>query len=169
MARLQLPPDQGKMASVKHHRLVVTQQQHGSAMPTALMEKCHRKGIRMTSQRQVIVSVIGDSEDHPDVDELYRRSVHEDNTISIATVYRTVKLLEEAGVIERLEFGDGRARYEEAGEHHEHLVDVETGEVIEFYHAELEALKEQIAKEMGYELVDHRLELFGRKLPDNQS
>ena len=78
-------------------------------MPTALMEKCHKKGIRMTSQRQVIVSVIGDSEDHPDVDELYRRAVDEDSTISIATVYRTVKLLEEAGVIERLEFGDGRA------------------------------------------------------------
>ena len=84
--------------------------------------------------------------------------------VSIATVYRTVKLLEEAGIIERLEFGDGRARYEEAGEHHEHLVDLETGEVIEFYHAELEALKEQVAHEMGYELVDHRLELFGRKL-----
>ena len=138
-------------------------------MPTALMEKCHKKGIRMTNQRQVIVGIIGDSEDHPDVAELYRRAVDEDSTISIATVYRTVKLLEEAGVIERLEFGDGRARYEEAGEHHEHLVDVETGEVIEFYHAELEALKEQIAKEMGYELVDHRLELFGRKLRDNKS
>ena len=93
-----------------------------------------------------------------------RRAVEQDNTISLATVYRTVKLLEEAGVIERLEFGDGRARYEEAGEHHEHLVDVETGDVIEFYHAELEALKEQVAREMGYELVDHRLELFGRKL-----
>lgn len=118
----------------------------------------------MTNQRQVIISVIADSDDHPDVDELYRRSVTQDSTISIATVYRTVKLLEEAGVIDRLEFGDGRARYEESGEHHEHLVDVETGEVIEFYHAELEALKEQIAREMGYELVDHRLELFGRKL-----
>ena len=119
----------------------------------------------MTSQRQVIIGVIGDSEDHPDVDQLYHRAVAEDSTISIATVYRTVKLLEDAGVIEKLEFGDGRARYEEAGQHHEHLVDVETGEVIEFYHAELEALKEQVAREMGYELVDHRLELFGRKLP----
>ena len=106
------------------------------------------------------------SADHPDVDELYRRSAEQDSTISIATVYRTVKLLEEAGVIVRLEFGDGRA-YEEAGEHHEHLVDVETGEVLEFYHAELEALKEQVAREMGYELVDHRLELFGRKLKSN--
>ena len=94
--------------------------------------------------------------------------VKEDTTISIATVYRTVKLLEEAGVIDRLEFGDGRARYEESGEHHEHLVDVETGEVIEFYHAELEALREQIAHEMWYELVDHRLELFGRKINQNK-
>ena len=118
----------------------------------------------MTSQRQIIVGVIEESEDHPDVDQLYRRAVQEDETISIATVYRTVKLLEEAGVIDRIEFGDGRARYEESGEHHEHLVDVETGDVIEFYHTELEALKEQVAREMGYELVDHRLELFGRKL-----
>ena len=137
-------------------------------MSKGLLEKCLGRGIRMTSQRQVIVGVIGDAEDHPDVDELYRRAVNEDSTISIATVYRTVNLLEEAGVIDRLEFGDGRARYEESGEHHEHLVDVETGEVIEFYHAELEALKEQIANEMGYELVDHRLELFGRKLPSGK-
>ena len=133
-------------------------------MPTALLEKCHKKGIRMTSQRQVIVGVIGDSEDHPDVDELYRRAVDEDSTISIATVYRTVKLLEEAGVIERLEFGDGRARYEEAGEHHEHLVDVETGEIIEFQDEALEEMKRQVALKMGYELVDHRLELFGKKI-----
>ena len=133
-------------------------------MSTTLMEKCLAKGIRVTSQRQIIVGVIEESEDHPDVDQLYRRAVQEDDTISIATVYRTVKLLEEAGVIDRIEFGDGRARYEESGEHHEHLVDVETGDVIEFYHAELEALKEQVAREMGYELVDHRLELFGRKL-----
>jgi len=133
-------------------------------MSNTLMEKCLAKGIRVTSQRQIIVGVIEESEDHPDVDQLYRRAVQEDETISIATVYRTVKLLEEAGVIDRIEFGDGRARYEESGEHHEHLVDVETGDVIEFYHAELEALKEQVAREMGYELVDHRLELFGRKL-----
>ncbi|MGC6536868.1 MAG: Fur family transcriptional regulator [Candidatus Puniceispirillaceae bacterium] len=117
----------------------------------------------MTSQRQVIVKVIEDSEDHPDVDQLYQRSVAVDGTISIATVYRTVKLLEEAGVIERLEFGDGRSRYEESGEHHEHLVDIETGEVIEFYDEELEKMKIAIAEKMGYELVDHRLELFVRK------
>ena len=91
------------------------------------------------------------------------RSVELDNTISIATVYRTVKLLEEAGLIERLEFGDGRSRYEEAGEHHEHLVDIETGEVHEFYNEELETLKTEIAREMGYDLIDHRLELYGKK------
>ena len=118
----------------------------------------------MTAQRQIIIKVIEGSDDHPDVDQLYIRSVAQDDTISIATVYRTVKLLEEVGVIERIEFGDGRSRYEEAGEHHEHLIDIESGEVIEFYHAELEKLKAKIAEDMGYELVDHRLELFGRKL-----
>ncbi len=132
-------------------------------MSDTLLEKCLSQNIRMTTQRQVIVKVIEGSEDHPDVDLLYRRSVKVDDTISIATVYRTVKLLEEAGVIERLEFGDGRARYEESGEHHEHLVDIETGEVIEFYNEELEEMKRSIAEQMGYELVDHRLELFVRK------
>ena len=133
-------------------------------MGAGLIDKCLKNGIRMTSQRQIILEVIEGSEDHPDVDQLYQRAVEQDRTISIATVYRTVKLLQEAAVIDRLEFGDGRSRYEESGEHHEHLIDVETGEVMEFYHAELEALKEKIAREMGYELVDHRLELFGRKL-----
>ena len=133
-------------------------------MTNALLKKCLNNGIRMTNQRQIIIGVIENSEDHPDVDQLYRRAVEEDTTISIATVYRTVKLSEEAGIIDRIEFGDGRARYEESGKHHEHLVDVETGEVIEFYHAELEALKEKIAHEMGYVLVDHRLELFGRRI-----
>ena len=132
-------------------------------MSDTLLDKCLSQNIRMTTQRQVIVKVIEGSEDHPDVDLLYRRSVKVDDTISIATVYRTVKLLEEAGVIERLEFGDGRARYEESGEHHEHLVDIETGEVIEFYNEELEEMKRSIAEQMGYELVDHRLELFVRK------
>ena len=132
-------------------------------MSETLLEKCLSQNIRMTSQRQIIIKVIEESEDHPDVDLMYRRSVEIDDTISIATVYRTVKLLEEAGVIERLEFGDGRARYEESGEHHEHLVDVESGEVIEFYHEALEEMKRKVAEEMGYELVDHRLELFGRK------
>ena len=133
-------------------------------MSRPITQRCEAKGLRMTGQRRVVAKVLEESEDHPDVEELYTRASAIDEAISLATVYRTVKLLEEAGVIERLEFGDGRARYEEAGEHHEHLVDVETGDVIEFYHAELEALKEQVAREMGYELVDHRLELFGRKI-----
>lgn len=132
-------------------------------MSDSLLQKCLARNIRMTSQRGTIIKVIEQSEDHPDVDLLYRRSVELDNTISIATVYRTMKLLEEAGVVERLEFGDGRARYEESGDHHEHLVDVETGEVIEFFDAELEEMKRAIAEKMGYVLVDHRLELFGRK------
>jgi Fur family ferric uptake transcriptional regulator len=132
-------------------------------MSESLLERCLAKNIRMTSQRQIIIQVLEDSDDHPDVDQLYLRAVEFDNTISIATVYRTVKLLEEADLIERLEFGDGRSRYEEAGEHHEHLVDVETGEVHEFYNEELETLKAEIAREMGYDLIDHRLELYGKK------
>ena len=132
-------------------------------MSDTLLSRCLAKNIRMTSQRQIIIPVIEESDDHPDVDQLYLRSVELDNTISIATVYRTVKLLEEAGLIERLEFGDGRSRYEEAGEHHEHLVDIETGEVHEFYNEELETLKTEIAREMGYDLIDHRLELYGKK------
>ena len=132
-------------------------------MSDKLLSRCLAKNIRMTSQRQIIIQVIEESDDHPDVDQLYLRSVEFDNTISIATVYRTVKLLEEAGLIERLEFGDGRSRYEEAGEHHEHLVDIETGEVHEFYNEELETLKTEIAREMGYDLIDHRLELYGKK------
>ena len=132
-------------------------------MSDPLLSRCLAKNIRMTSQRQIIIQVIEESDDHPDVDQLYLRSVELDNTISIATVYRTVKLLEEAGLIERLEFGDGRSRYEEAREHHEHLVDIETGEVFEFYNEELETLKTEIAREMGYDLIDHRLELYGKK------
>ena len=132
-------------------------------MSDPLLSRCLAKDIRMTSQRQIIIQVIEESDDHPDVDQLYLRSVEFDNTISIATVYRTVKLLEEAGLIERLEFGDGRSRYEEAGEHHEHLVDIETGEVHEFYNEELETLKTEIARDMGYDLIDHRLELYGKK------
>ena len=132
-------------------------------MSDTLLSRCLAKNIRMTSQRQIIIQVIEESDDHPDVDQLYLRSVELDNTISIATVYRTVKLREEAGLIERLEFGDGRSRYEEAGEHHEHLVDIETGEVHEFYNEQLETLKTEIAREMGYDLIDHRLELYGKK------
>ena len=129
-----------------------------------LYDKCLKVGLRMTLPRKIILEVIEDSEDHPDVEEMYRRAVQRDKSISIATVYRTIKLFEEAGIIERLDIGDGRARYEEAGEHHEHLVDVETGEIIEFQDNELEEMKKAVALKMGYELVDHRLELFGKKI-----
>ena len=118
----------------------------------------------MTLPRKIILEVIEDSADHPDVDEMYRRAVEKDRSISIATVYRTIKLFEEAGIIERLDIGDGRSRYEEAGEHHEHLIDVESGEIIELQNEELEEMKRQVALNMGYELVDHRLELFGKKI-----
>ena len=132
-----------------------------------LLKKCQKRGLKLTSQREVVISILENSEDHPDVDELFRRATEIDKSVSIATVYRTVKLLEDANFIEKLEFGDGKARYEESGEHHEHLIDVETGEVIEFIDNELEELKEKIALKMGYELVDHRLELFGKKLKIN--
>ena len=129
-----------------------------------LYDKCLKVGLRMTLPRKVILEVIESSEDHPDVEEMYRRAVEKDKSISIATVYRTIKLFEEAGIIEKLDIGDGRARYEEAGEHHEHLVDVETVEIIEFQDEALEEMKRQVALKMGYELVDHRLELFGKKI-----
>ena len=133
-------------------------------------EKCKEKGVRLTDQRKIIAKVISDSKqtfgskDHPDVDELHKRASLIDKKISIATVYRTIKLFEEAGIIEKLDIGDGRSRYEEAGEHHEHLIDVESGEIIEFQNEELEEMKRQVALNMGYELVDHRLELFGKKI-----
>ena len=129
-----------------------------------LLEKCQKRGFKLTNQRELVISILENSEDHPDVDELFTRALERDKSVSIATVYRTVKLLEDANFIEKLEFGDGRARYEETGEHHEHLIDVETGEVIEFIDHELEKLKEKIANRMGYKLVEHKLELFGKKI-----
>ncbi|MBT6313838.1 MAG: transcriptional repressor [Alphaproteobacteria bacterium] len=131
---------------------------------TKLEKACEDKGLKMTEQRRVIARVIADAEDHPDVETVYRRATAVDPRISIATVYRSLKLFEDANVLVRHDFGEGRARYEETGDHHEHLIDIETGEVIEFMHQELEALKERVANELGYELVDHRLELYGRKL-----
>lgn len=126
---------------------------------------CHDKGMRMTEQRRIIARVIADSEDHPDVEELYRRTSAIDARISIATVYRTVKLFEDAGILERLAFRDGRARYEESPErHHDHLIDLHTGEVIEFRNEEIEKLQEIVARELGFKLVDHRLELYGVRL-----
>ena len=123
---------------------------------------CAEKGLRITEQRRVIARVLSDADDHPDVETLYERSSAIDSGISIATVYRTVRLFEEAGILDRHDFGDGRARYEAAPEaHHDHLIDVETGKVIEFVDPELEALQKLIAEKLGYRLVDHRMELYG--------
>ncbi len=123
---------------------------------------CVEKGMRMTDQRRVVARVLSTSHDHPDVEELYRRAHALDPHISIATVYRTVRLFEEAGIIARHDFRDGRSRYEEAPEtHHDHLIDMKTGQVIEFVDPEIEALQEVIARRLGYRLVDHRLELYG--------
>jgi Fur family transcriptional regulator, ferric uptake regulator len=126
---------------------------------------CAEKGLRITEQRRVIARVISDSEDHPDVETLHARASSIDSGISIATVYRTVRLFEEAGILDRHDFGDGRSRYEAAPEaHHDHLIDVETGRVIEFVDPELEALQRVIAERLGYRLVDHRMELYGVSL-----
>jgi Fur family ferric uptake transcriptional regulator len=123
---------------------------------------CIAKGMRMTDQRRVIARVLSDAQDHPDVEELHRRAHAADPRISIATVYRTVRLFEDSGIISRHDFRDGRSRYEEAPEtHHDHLIDMTTGKVIEFVDAEIEALQEAIARRLGYRLVDHRLELYG--------
>ncbi|MCU0817131.1 MAG: transcriptional repressor [Cypionkella sp.] len=128
---------------------------------TDIIARCEAKGLRMTDQRRTVARVVGEAEDHPDVEELYARASALDPRISLATVYRTVKLFEEAGILERLEFGDGRARYEDADrDHHDHLIDVSTGEVIEFVDPEIEALQEKIAARLGYRLIGHRLELL---------
>ena len=133
--------------------------------PIDLEQLCADKGLRITEQRRVIARVLSESEDHPDVEQLHRRASRIDPKISIATVYRTVRLFEEAGILDRHDFGDGRARYEAAPEaHHDHLIDVETGKVVEFVDPELEALQRQIAERLGYRLVDHRMELYGVRL-----
>lgn len=127
-----------------------------------LEKLCIEKGMRMTEQRRVIARVLSMAQDHPDVEEIHRRATEIDPNISIATVYRTMRLFEEAGVVERHDFQDGRARYEEATEaHHDHLIDLRSGEVIEFVNEEIEALQKKIAEQHGYKLVDHRLELYG--------
>ncbi|WP_209503686.1 MULTISPECIES: Fur family transcriptional regulator [unclassified Ruegeria] len=131
-------------------------------MSETIIGRCEAKGLRMTGQRRIIAQVLEQSDDHPDVEELYARASAIDTGISIATVYRTVKLFEEAGILERLEFGDGRARYEDAErDHHDHLIDMQSGEVIEFVDPEIEALQEKIAAKLGYKLKGHRLELYG--------
>ena len=133
-----------------------------NTMLSRLENLCIKRGMKMTGQRRVIARVLSDADDHPDVEELYKRSSQVDNNISIATVYRTVRLFEEAGLLDRHDFGDGRARYEEAsGEHHDHLIDVKSGKVIEFHDEEIENLQHKIASKLGYKLVGHRMELFG--------
>ncbi|WP_333829020.1 Fur family transcriptional regulator [Pararhodobacter sp.] len=136
-----------------------------SQSKASLLKRCEARGLRLTEQRRVIARVIETAADHPDVEALHARASALDPRISIATVYRTVKLFEEAGLLERLEFGDGRARYEDAErDHHDHLIDMASGEVIEFCDPEIERLKEAIALRLGYRLEGHRLELFGMKL-----
>ena len=134
-------------------------------MTDTIIDRCEAKGLRLTDQRRVIAAVLEDADDHPDVEELYARASAVDAGISLATVYRTVKLFEEAGILERLDFRDGRARYEDADrDHHDHLIDLNSGEVIEFVDEDIEALQEKIAAKLGYQLKGHRLELYGVKL-----
>ena len=131
-------------------------------MSDSIMDRCEAIALRMTGQRRIIAGVLEESDDHPDVEELYARASALDAGISIATVYRTVKLFEEAGILERVEFGDGRARYEDAErDHHDHLIDLNSGKVIEFLDPEIEALQEKIAQRLGYRLKGHKLELYG--------
>ena len=131
---------------------------------TDIEQKCISKGVKLTGQRKIIARVMSEAEDHPDVDELYKRVTKIDSKISIATVYRTVKLFEEAGILAKHDFKGGKARYEEISEsHHDHLIDVKTGEIIEFVDDEIEKLQKKVAEKYGYELVDHKLELYGVK------
>ena len=137
---------------------------------TRLERLCAEKGMRMTGQRRIISRVLSEAEDHPDVEEVYRRANAQDKRISLSTVYRTVRLFEGVGILERHEFGDGRARYEEAGHgHHDHLINIATGEVIEFQNAEIERLQEAVARELGFSLIGHRLELFGTPIKNDKS
>lgn len=130
--------------------------------PSRIEQQCQSHGMKMTGQRRIIARVLSDATDHPDVEEVHRRAAVEDANISIATVYRTVRLFEEVGILERLDFGDGRARYEEASnEHHDHLIDIQSGRVIEFHNAAIEALQEKVAAELGFRLVGHKMELYG--------
>ena len=135
-----------------------------------LQKLCAEKGLRMTDQRRIIARVLSDANDHPDAEELHRRANALDKSISLATVYRTVKLFEEAGIIESHDFGDGRARYEEVpDEHHDHLIDIKSGTVVEFHNEEIERLQIEIARKLGYRLVDHRLELYAVPLDSSES
>ncbi len=133
-------------------------------MSETIEQKCIKKGVKLTDQRRVIAKVMTDSDDHPNVDELYKRVTQIDSKISIATVYRTVKLFEESGILTKHDFKGGKARYEELSEqHHDHLIDIKSGEIIEFVDNEIEELQKKVAEKYGYDLVDHKLELYGIK------
>tara|TARA_X000000368_G_scaffold287739_1_gene228554 strand:- start:772 stop:1179 length:408 start_codon:yes stop_codon:yes gene_type:complete len=134
---------------------------------SSIEEKCKIKGVRLTDQRKLIAKIMSEAKDHPDVDELHRRVSAIDKKVSIATVYRTVKLFEEASIIDKHDFKGGKARYEKSpDEHHDHLIDVNSGEIIEFTNEEIEKLQKQVARKLGYKLVDHKLELYGTKIKD---
>ena len=134
-------------------------------MSSIIESKCISRGVRLTDQRKLVAKVMSESEDHPDVDELHNRISKLDSKISIATVYRTVKLFEEAGIVSKHDFKGNKARYEEVPqEHHDHLIDVNTGEIIEFVNDDIEKLQQKVAEKLGYKLVDHRLELYGSKV-----
>jgi Fur family ferric uptake transcriptional regulator len=138
----------------------------GDPMTDSIAKRCEENGLRMTGQRRTIADVLDEARDHPDVEELHARASARDPRISIATVYRTVKLFEEEGIVEKVDFGDGRARYEDAERaHHDHLIDMTTGRVIEFVDPEIEALQERIAEKLGYTLKGHRMELYGVPKP----
>ncbi len=134
-------------------------------MGNDIENKCIKKGVRLTDQRKLIARTMSESKDHPDVDELHKRVNKLDSKISIATVYRTVKLFEEAGIVAKHDFKGNKARYEETTqEHHDHLIDINTGEITEFVNEDIEKLQKQVAEKLGYKLVDHRLELYGSKI-----
>ena len=134
-------------------------------MSENIEQKCLAKGVKLTDQRKIIAKIMSESNDHPDVDELYNRVSKIDSKISIATVYRTVKLFEESGILAKHDFKGGKARYEEAPEeHHDHLIDINSGEIIEFVDKDIESLQNKVAKKLGYKLVDHKLELYGSKI-----
>ena len=134
-------------------------------MSNKIEEKCLKSGVRLTDQRKLIAKVMSESEDHPDVDELHKRVSKLDSKVSIATVYRTVKLFEEAGIVSKHDFKGNKSRYEQTSqEHHDHLIDINTGEIIEFVNDDIEKLQKKVAEKLGYKLVDHRLELYGSKI-----
>lgn len=137
-------------------------------MLETIFERCKKIGIRLTGQRRLIIKVLEDSKDHPDVETLFERANEIDNKVSIATVYRTVKILKNAGILEKLEFNDGRSRFEDAvRKHHDHLIDLDTGKVIEFIDDEIEHIQKKIAAKLGYKLIGHKLELYGKKNESN--